>query len=268
LRSWQESYRKLQIEFVAKSLIPRLLHVLTNTPASSSRSFDECHLSELRQINSYRFRLALWTFPTSWFNIASLCGNQKKFFTELPDFKEVIYEKRKVDATVGLMLLPGLMTAQSLTTSTVVAQVPVEFKVSNTIIPVGECVIRSMGMEGQILGIRNFDARKSALALWSHGEANQAAGGAARFGHRPRLLNIWPRLTGRFGLGEKARLQLVAEGFNILNRPNFAAVNNVVGVIGRPFDLHASENVSPSTGLGYTGVLAKREIQLGLRFTF
>jgi hypothetical protein len=75
-------------------------------------------------------------------------------------------------------------------------------------------------------------------------------------------------LTGRFGLGEKARLQLVAEGFNILNRPNFAAVNNVVGVIGRPFDLHASENVSPSTGLGYTGVLAKREIQLGLRFTF
>jgi hypothetical protein len=30
VRSWQESYRKPQIEFVAKSLILRLPHVLTN----------------------------------------------------------------------------------------------------------------------------------------------------------------------------------------------------------------------------------------------
>ena len=83
--------------------------------------------------------------------------------------------------------------------------------------------------------------------------------------------NLWAfdmRLTRQFGMGEKVRLHLMVEGFNILNRTNFATVNNVVGVIGPPFDQHASENVSPSTGLGYTGALAKREIQLGLRVTF
>jgi hypothetical protein len=60
----------------------------------------------------------------------------------------------------------------------------------------------------------------------------------------------------------------MVEGFNVLNRTNFATVNNVVGVIGPPFDLHASEKFLPSTGLGYTAALAKREIQLGLRFNF
>ncbi len=76
---------------------------------------------------------------------------------------------------VTLMLLSGLMAAQSLTSSTVVAQVPFDFMVSNKIIPAGECVVRSAGMDGQVLAIRNFDARKSALAPSSHAEENQAA---------------------------------------------------------------------------------------------
>jgi hypothetical protein len=37
------------------------------------------------QINSYRFRLAPWTFRAIGFKIALLCEEQKKkFFTELP----------------------------------------------------------------------------------------------------------------------------------------------------------------------------------------
>jgi hypothetical protein len=76
---------------------------------------------------------------------------------------------------VTLMLLSGLMAAQSLTSSSVVAQVPFDFMVNDKIIPAGECVVKSTGMEGQILAIRNFDARKSALVTSSNAEANQAA---------------------------------------------------------------------------------------------
>ncbi len=77
---------------------------------------------------------------------------------------------------VTLMLLSGLMAAQSLTNSRVVAQVPFDFMVNNKYIPAGECVIRAAGMDGQVLAIRNFDARKSALAPSSHvEEANKIA---------------------------------------------------------------------------------------------
>jgi hypothetical protein len=76
---------------------------------------------------------------------------------------------------VTLMLLSGLMAAQSLTQSTVAAQVPFDFMVNNKIIPAGECAVRAEGMEGQILTIRNFDARKSALVASSYEETTRAA---------------------------------------------------------------------------------------------
>jgi len=69
-------------------------------------------------------------------------------------------------------------------------------------------------------------------------------------------------------LTEKARLQLLAEGFNLFNRTNFASVNNVVGVLAPPFDLSGSSASSPSKPLGFTSAFPKREIQLGLRLTF
>jgi hypothetical protein len=76
---------------------------------------------------------------------------------------------------VTLMLLSGLMAAQSLSNSKVVAQVPFDFMVSNKIIPAGECIVSSTGMDSQVLTIRNFDARKAALAKSSAGEARGAA---------------------------------------------------------------------------------------------
>jgi len=76
---------------------------------------------------------------------------------------------------VTLMLLSGLMAAQSLTNSHVVAQVPFDFMVNNKYIPAGECVIRAADKEGEVLAIRNFDARKSALAASSHAETKEAA---------------------------------------------------------------------------------------------
>jgi hypothetical protein len=65
---------------------------------------------------------------------------------------------------VTLMLLSGLMAAQSLTHQSVVAQVPFDFMVSGKMIPAGECEVTAAGMQGRILVIRNFDARQSALA--------------------------------------------------------------------------------------------------------
>ena len=76
---------------------------------------------------------------------------------------------------VTLVLLSGLMAAQSLRNSRVVAQVPFDFMVNNKIIPAGECDVGSLGMLGNTLMIRNFDARTGALAVSSKDQATQTA---------------------------------------------------------------------------------------------
>lgn len=74
-----------------------------------------------------------------------------------------------------LMLISGLMAAQSLTQSTVAAKVPFDFMVSNKIIPAGETAVRAVSPDGQTLAIRNFDAGKSTLAISSHEESMTAS---------------------------------------------------------------------------------------------
>jgi hypothetical protein len=77
---------------------------------------------------------------------------------------------------VMLMLLSGLMAAQSLTNSKVVAQVPFDFMVNGKIIPAGECIVKGAGMDGGILAIGNFEARKSALSQASRAGAAAVSG--------------------------------------------------------------------------------------------
>jgi hypothetical protein len=66
----------------------------------------------------------------------------------------------------------------------------------------------------------------------------------------------------------------MAEGFNIANHTNFASVNNEVGIAFglnpgfTTFHVHGTNAVSPSQPLGFTSVFPKREIQLGVRFSF
>lgn len=75
------------------------------------------------------------------------------------------------------LILSGFMSAQSLTNSTAKAQVPFDFMVNNKIIPAGECVISGAGMDGQVLLIRNADARKSAMSASSHDISSKPADG-------------------------------------------------------------------------------------------
>jgi hypothetical protein len=117
---------------------------------------------------------------------------------------------------------------------------------------------------------------------------NERPIGAGRdTGLGPSYTNFDMRLSWQHTLGEKARLQFTAEGFNIANHTNFASVNNVVnplfGIQTGPtvcpvagtcptgntsFDVHGSAALSPSQPLGFTSAFPKREIQLGLRFMF
>jgi len=117
---------------------------------------------------------------------------------------------------------------------------------------------------------------------------NERPIGAGRdTGLGPSYTNFDMRLSWQHKLGEKARVQFTAEGFNIANHTNFASVNNVVnplfGIQTGPtvcpvagtcatgntsFDVHGSAALSPSQSLGFTSAFPKRQIQLGLRLTF
>ena len=76
---------------------------------------------------------------------------------------------------VTLMLLSGLMAAQSLTSSHIVAQVPFDFMVNNKIIPAGEITVQSADMAAWLLTIRNVTAKKGLFAPSSDGEESKPA---------------------------------------------------------------------------------------------
>jgi hypothetical protein len=72
---------------------------------------------------------------------------------------------------VTVLLLSGLMAAQSLTSSSVVANVPFDFMVNNKVIPAGPAVVRAA--TGNVLAINNFEAHKGALVASSRASESQ-----------------------------------------------------------------------------------------------
>ncbi len=66
------------------------------------------------------------------------------------------------------------------------------------------------------------------------------------------------RLSKKFGFGETRSLELLVEGFNVLNRSNFTVPNNIYGAGTSPL---------PSFGRP-TQAFDPRQIQLGFRFAF
>ena len=62
-----------------------------------------------------------------------------------------------------LMMLSGLMSAQSFMASRVVARVPFEYVMNNKIMPAGESLVKASNMDSRVLAISNYDARQSGL---------------------------------------------------------------------------------------------------------
>ena len=88
-------------------------------------------------------------------------------------------------------------------------------------------------------------------------------------GRGPNFASVDLRVSRRFRFGarENQALEFLAEGFNLLNRTNFRAVNNIVGdvpVSSLPNPIVANRN-SASTPLAYTSALEARQFQLGLK---
>jgi len=102
----------------------------------------------------------------------------------------------------------------------------------------------------------------------------------------PDYIDFDMRLSWQHKLGEKSNLQFTAEGFNLANRTNYASVNNEVSPLFaipaplglgettfnvrgiRPGTIVNGQAATPSTPLAFTSAFPKRQIQLGLRFTF
>jgi len=102
-----------------------------------------------------------------------------------------------------------------------------------------------------------------------HSSTDRPPGAGRDTGRGPNFWTFDMRLMRQFGLGEKANLQLIAEGFNIFNRTNFASVNNVVGLAFLPpFNVSGRSDRLPNQPLGFTAAQPKRQIQLGLRLSF
>jgi hypothetical protein len=111
-----------------------------------------------------------------------------------------------------------------------------------------------------------------------HSTNDRPIGAARNTGQGPDFTSLDMRITRRFKLGEKANLQILAEGFNLFNRTNYASVNNIVGpTLGltpgfTTFNVHGAvvnpTTTSLATPLAFTSAFPMRQIQLGVRIGF
>jgi hypothetical protein len=89
-----------------------------------------------------------------------------------------------------------------------------------------------------------------------HSTNDRPVGAARNTGQGPDFTTFDMRITRRFKMGERANLQLLAEGFNLLNRTNYASVNNIAGIqhLQRPGSQGESNHIivyPPGLHLGF-----------------
>ena len=68
-------------------------------------------------------------------------------------------------------------------------------------------------------------------------------------GRGPGFATLDLRVARRFVLGEGRSLELTAESFDLLNRLDFASVNDTVGILAAPFNLTRRKDRTPSQPL-------------------
>ncbi len=107
-----------------------------------------------------------------------------------------------------------------------------------------------------------------------HSTNDRPIGAARNTGLGPDYMDFDMRITRRFKMGDRADLQILAEGFNLANRTNYASVNNLVGpkVFGNTFNVHGvavdPTTTSVATPLVFTSAFPMRQLQLGIRIGF
>ena len=111
-----------------------------------------------------------------------------------------------------------------------------------------------------------------------HSTNDRPVGAARNTGQGPDFTTFDMRITRRIKMGERANLQLLAEGFNLLNRTNYASVNNIVGPrfdLTPGFSTFNVEGVkvnptttSLATPLAFTSAFPMRQLQFGIRIGF
>jgi len=111
----------------------------------------------------------------------------------------------------------------------------------------------------------------------NHPTNDRPIGAPRNTGIGPDFLTLDMRIARRIRFGEKFAVQLIAEGFNLFNRSNFASVNNTVGPsfstvpTFTTFNVQGSKSLSPTTPLGFTSLQPLdgwRQLQFGVRLTF
>jgi Carboxypeptidase regulatory-like domain/TonB dependent receptor-like, beta-barrel len=111
-----------------------------------------------------------------------------------------------------------------------------------------------------------------------HSTNDRPVGAARNTGQGPDFMSFDMRIARRFRMGEHADLQLLAEGFNLFNRVNYASVNSIVGprfdltpgfttfnVQGVKVDPTTTSLASP---LAFTSAFPMRQLQFGIRIGF
>jgi hypothetical protein len=107
-----------------------------------------------------------------------------------------------------------------------------------------------------------------------HSTNDRPIGAARNTGLGPDYMDFDMRITRRFKMGDRANLQLLAEGFNLANRTNYASVNNVVGPsFGlqpgfTTFNVSGTASRPASAPLAFTSAFPMRQLQLGIRIGF
>ncbi len=110
-----------------------------------------------------------------------------------------------------------------------------------------------------------------------HPTNDRPVGSPRNTGIGPDFLTFDMRIARRISFGERFAVQLIAEGFNLFNRPNFASVNNTVGPnfslapTFTTFNVQGNKSLSPTTPLGFTSLQPLdgwRQLQFGVRLSF
>jgi hypothetical protein len=103
-------------------------------------------------------------------------------------------------------------------------------------------------------------------------------GAARNTGQGPDFTSFDMRISKSVKFGERGELQFLAEGFNLLNRTNYASVNNIVGGGFGLLPGFTTFNVSGikvnptttslATPLAFTSAFPMRQLQFGIRLGF